>query len=250
MGQLTRPRVGINADFVPAGKTTSAHARLHAGYFDNILTAGGLPIILPPLGQEKELDVLLDMLDGVVLSGGLDLDPRRWGQLPHAAVQPMAPRREDSDRILAQRIIARKLPLLAIGVGMQMLNLLFNGTTFLHLPEDMPRAMPHRDPTGAPHRHAILIEPGTRLEEIYGPGEIRVNSHHHQAVRQVGAGLRLGARAPDGVIEAIETVDPGWFCIGVQWHPESETASALDMQLFEAFIQACLKQAQSLDMAA
>jgi putative glutamine amidotransferase len=250
MAKHNRPRVGINADFVAAGKTTSAHARLHAGYFDNILAAGGLPVILPPLGQEKELDALLDMLDGVVLSGGLDLDPRRWGQLAHAAVQPMAPRREDNDRTLAQRIVARKLPVLAIGVGAQLINQLCGGTTYLHLPEDLPRAMPHRDPTGAAHRHAILVEPGTRLEEIYGPGEIRVNSHHHQAVRLVGVGMRVGARAPDGVIEAIETVDTNWFCVAVQWHPESETASALDMQLFEAFIQACLKQAQSLDMAA
>ena len=89
----------------------------------------------------------------------------------------------------------------------------------------------------------VLLEPNTRLDEIYGGGEIRVNSAHHQAVRQVGAGLRVGALAPDGVIEAIETTDPNWFCVGVQWHPESETASALDMQLFECFVQACLRQA-------
>ncbi len=250
MAQLTRPRVGINADFVPAGKTTAPHFRLHAGYCDAILAAGGLPIILPSIGQEKEIDALLGMLDGVILSGGLDLDPRRWGQLAHNAVQPMPSRREENDRILAQQIVARKLPVLGVGVGMQMLNQLNEGTLYLHLPEELPRAMPHRDPTGAAHRHAILVEVGTRLEEIYGPGEIRVNSQHHQAVRQLGAGLRIGARAPDGVIEAIETTDPNWFCIGVQWHPESETASALDMQLFESFIQACIKQAQSLDLAA
>jgi putative glutamine amidotransferase len=250
MAQLTRPRVGINADFVAAGKTTVPHIRLHAGYFEAILAAGGLPIILPPVGQEKEIDSLLEMLDGIVLSGGQDLDPRRWGQLAHSAVQPMSSRREENDRILAQQIVSRKLPVLGIGVGMQILNQLNEGTLYLHLPEELPRAMPHRDPTGAAHRHAILVEAGSRLEEIYGAGEIRVNSQHHQAVRQVGAGLRIGARAPDGVIEAIETTDPTWFCIGVQWHPESETASALDMQLFESFIQACIKQAQSLDLAA
>ena len=88
------------------------------------------------------------------------------------------------------------------------------------------------------------------MEEIYGAGEIRVNSSHHQAVRQVGAGLRVGARAPDGVIEAIESTDPHWFCVGVQWHPESETASALDLQLFECFVQASLRQAQPLHVAA
>jgi putative glutamine amidotransferase len=250
MAHPTRPFIGINADFVATGKTTVAHARLHAGYFDTVLTAGGLPVVLPPLAHEAELDALLDRLDGVVLSGGLDIDPKRWGLPSHAAVQPMPERREQNDRILLRRILARQLPVLAIGLGMQQLNLMFKGTLYLHLPEEQPRALPHRDTSGGPHRHAVLIEPGTRLEEIYGGGEIRVNSAHHQAVRQPGAGLRIGARAPDGVIEAIEAVDPNWFCVGVQWHPESETASALDMQLFECFIQACLRQSEPLSLAA
>jgi len=250
MARLTRPRIGINADFVPAGKQTTASLRLHPGYCDNVYGAGALPVILPPLGKEAEVDAYLDGVDGVLLSGGLDLDPRRWGMPSHAAVQPMAVRREESDRALAQALIKRRKPVLAVGVGMQLLNQLMGGTTYLHLPEELPRSLPHRDPTGAPHRHLVLVQPGTRMEEIYGAGEIRVNSSHHQAVRLVGAGLRVGARSPDGVIEAIETTDPIWFCIGVQWHPESETASALDLQLFESFVQACLKQAQALDLAA
>jgi putative glutamine amidotransferase len=162
----------------------------------------------------------------------------------------MPGRRDDSDRLLVRRLLARRTPVLGIGLGMQQLNVACGGTLFLHLPEDLPRALPHRDPTGAPHRHTVLIEPGTRMEEIYGAGEIRVNSAHHQAVRQVGEGLRVAALAPDGVIEAVESVDPQWFCVGVQWHPESETASALDAQLFECFVQACVRQAQPLPLAA
>jgi putative glutamine amidotransferase len=162
----------------------------------------------------------------------------------------MAERREASDRVLVRRLLQRRMPLLAVGVGMHQLNAACGGSLFLHLPEDMPRAMPHRDSGDGPHRHAVLLEPNTRIEEIYGGGEIRVNSGHHQAVRQVGKGLRVGAVAPDGVIEAIEMVDPQWFCVGVQWHPESETASALDMQLFECFVQACARQAQPLQLVA
>lgn len=250
MAHHTRPFIGINADFMPAGKVTGAQFRLHTGYVDTVLAAGGLPVVLPLLGKEAEINAFLDRLDGVILSGGLDMDPRRQQQPSHPAVQPMAERREENDRTLVRRVVARQIPVLAIGLGMQQLNAALGGSLYLHLPEDQPRALPHYDPTGGPHRHAVLLEPDTRLDEIYGGGELRVNSSHHQAVRQVGAGLRIGARAPDGVIEAIETTDAHWFCVGVQWHPESETASALDMQLFECFIQACLRQAQPLALAA
>lgn len=250
MARQTRPFIGINADFVSAGKQTSPHLRLHAGYVDAIVTAGGLPVVLPPLTKEVELGPLLDRLDGVVLTGGLDLDPRRLGLPTHPAVQPLPERRDEGDRHLLRQLLARKAPLLAIGLGMQQLNVALGGTLYLHLPEELPRSMPHRDPTGYPHRHTVLIEPNTRLEEIYGAGEIRVNSSHHQAVRQLGTGLRAGATAPDGVIEAIESTSAEWFCVGVQWHPESETASALDLQLFECFVQACLRHARPLQLAA
>jgi putative glutamine amidotransferase len=90
MAHPTRPVIGINTDFVAAGKTNVAYARLHAGYFDTLAAAGGLPLILPPLCKEAEIDALLDRVDGVVLGSGLDVDPRRWGLPTHPAVQPMA----------------------------------------------------------------------------------------------------------------------------------------------------------------
>ena len=250
MAHPTRPFIGLNADYVPASKVNNPFIRLSAGYLDAVVTAGGLPVVIPPLGKDINVDAWLDRLDGFILTGGLDMDPRRVGLPSHSSVQPLSERRDESDRLLIRRVLERRLPVLGIGLGMQQLNVLCGGSLHLHLPQDMPRAMPHRDPTGEAHRHTVLIEPNTRMEEIYGAGEIRVNSCHHQAVRQLGADLRAGARAPDGVIEAIESTDPHWFCVGVQWHPESETASALDMQLFESFIQACLRQARPLQLAA
>jgi putative glutamine amidotransferase len=250
MAHQTRPFIGLNADFAPASKVNLAHVRLNAGYLDTVITAGALPVIIPPLGKDIDVEPWLDRLDGFILTGGLDMDPRRLGLPSHASVQPLPERREESDRQLIRLLLERRLPLLGIGLGMQQINVACGGSLYLHLPQDMPRAMPHRDLTDPAHRHTVLIEPNTRMEEIYGAGEIRVNSCHHQAVRQIGAGLRAGARAPDGVIEAIESTDPHWFCVGVQWHPESETASALDMQLFESFVQACLRQADPMQLAA
>lgn len=240
-----RPLIGIAADYyVP--KTGAPFARINAGYFDAVLNAGGMPILIPPMRKDHfaELDTFLDMVSGVILVGGLDLDPRKNGQPLTSAVHPMAPRREDSDRYLLTQIIEKKMPLLAIGVGMQLLNVHFGGSLFLHLPTDNPKAMPHFDPSGGPHRHMVLVEPNTTLEEIFGTNELRVNSTHHQGVDKVGKRLRVAAKAPDGVVEAIEATDDTWFCIGTQWHPEADTASALDRQIFDCFTQAAIRFAE------
>jgi len=247
----TRPLVGINTDYL-APKNAAPYLRLNAGYVDAILAAGALPVLIPPVRKDNlaDIDALLEMVVGVVLTGGADMDPRRNGQALTAAVQPMAARREDADRYLLAKIFEQKIPVLGVGLGMQQLNVFAGGTLHLHLPNDNPKAMPHYDQTGAPHRHMVLIEPNTRLDEIYGTQELRVNSTHHQGVNQLGKKLRVAAKAPDGVIEAIEATDPTWFCVGVQWHPEADTASALDMQIFECFVQAAVRNADEALVAA
>ena len=245
-----RPVIGINLDLVTAGKSPASYVRLATGYFDKIYDAGALPMLLPPLNKEEAIDALLDRVDAVVLCGGADLDPRRRNLPTHSTVSPMLQRREDNDFLLIRRIMDRQMPVLGIGAGMQQLNVAHGGALILHLPEEMPKSLPHFDPSGGPHRHIVLLEPKTHLDDIYGGGEIRVNSSHHQAVKTVGKGLRISAKSPDDVIEAIESTSPHWFCVGVQWHPESETASALDMQLFECFVQAALRNSQPLSLAA
>ncbi len=246
-----RPLIGVNTDYF-APKNMTPYLRLNSGYVDAILAAGGLPFLLPPLRKESlaEYDVFLDQLAGIILTGGADMDPRRNGQALTSAVNPMPARREDADRHLLARIFERKMPVLGIGLGMQQLNVFAGGTLMLHLPVDNPKAMPHYDQTGAPHRHMVLIEPNTRLDDIYGTQELRVNSTHHQAVNQIGKRMRIAARAPDGVIEAIESTDPNWFCVGVQWHPEADTASALDVQIFDCFVQAAVRNMDDAVMAA
>lgn len=242
----SRPLVGIATDYL-SPKNAVAHARINAGYVDAVLAAGGLPILIPPVRKDNfaELDTYLDMVSGIILSGGHDLDPRKHGQQTSSAVVPMTTRREDNDRYLISKIVERKMPVLGIGVGMQLINVTFGGTLFLHLPTDQPKALPHFDPSGGPHRHMVNVESGSSLEEMFGAEELRVNSTHHQAVNQVGKRLRVAARAPDGVIEAIEGTDDSWFCVGVQWHPECETASALDRQIFDCFVQASARFADA-----
>ncbi len=233
-----RPIIGITTDFY-APKNGVPYHRLNVGYVDAVLLAGGLPLIIPPLKKDNyaEIDTYLKMVSGMILSGGMDLDPRSFGAQPTAAVQPMVPRRESCERYVLSQIIEKRIPVLGVGVGMQLINVHFGGTLFLHLPAENPKAFPHSDPSGGAHRHMVNIEEGSLLEEIYGNGEQRVNSMHHQAVNQLGRRLRVAARSLDGVIEAIEHADRDWFCVGLQWHPECETAAALDRQIFDCFVQ-------------
>ena len=233
-----RPLIGINTDFRATAKGRTPHSFIHSGYFESLLAANALPIIIPPLTRESDLSPILDRLDGVILTGGDDLDPRKMGLSPHPAVTLVTERRELSDRLLCKLVQQRRMPVLGIGLGMQELNVVSGGGIYLHLPEDMPRGIPHRDPQGGVHRHTVIMEPGTRLEEIYGPGEIRVNSYHHMGIRKLAPIFRQSALAPDGLIEAFEGKDPGWWVVGIQWHPEAEGTISLDTQLIEAFVAA------------
>jgi putative glutamine amidotransferase len=128
------------------------------------------------------------------------------------------------------------MPLFGIGVGMQLLNVCQGGNLFLHIPEDLPLAIPHKDLQDRGHRHSLEVVPGSLMERVYGDGEIRVNSMHHMAVDEVAPGFTVTARCPDGVVEAIESEIPDWFALGTQFHPEADSASALDVRIFEEFI--------------
>ncbi|MCA9025882.1 MAG: gamma-glutamyl-gamma-aminobutyrate hydrolase family protein [Planctomycetaceae bacterium] len=240
----TKPVIGLNADFRPERNESIPLSWINSGYYDCISASGGIPLIMPPFAEDDDLRQILSTLDGVVLTGcKLDLDPVRLGMDRHPATRAMPLRREDFDRRLAKLCYEMKIPTLAVGVGMQTLNVICGGTLFQHVPEDVLKPLHHRDPVESCNRHLIEIVPGTRMDHIYGPGEIRVNSDHHMAVDQVASCFRVGAASPDGVVEAYESIDENWFCIGVQFHPENQSASALDMQVFDAFMEGCKTQA-------
>ena len=234
-----KPVVGLNCDFVDAKNGQEPYSFMWSGYYESIQRAGGNPVILAPTENEEDLLQILSKLDGVVLTGGADLDPRRDGYVLHPSVRPMHARRENFDRMLMRVIAEHKIPVFGIGAGMQLMNIVLGGDLFFHIPVDLPKAMPHFDRTSTLlHRHSLDVLPGTLMERVYADTEIRVNSRHHMAVNTVAPGFRVSAVAPDGVIEAIESELDDWFALGTQFHPESSSATALDLRIFEEFITA------------
>jgi putative glutamine amidotransferase len=246
----SKPLIGLNADFRAAKKDAPAFSFISSGYFDAIAAVGGVPVVIPPLAEEKDLDRVLGLLDGMVMVGGADLDPRRDGFMLHPTIRTMDERRENFDRTLMRLVADRRLPFFGIGVGMQLLNVSQGGNLFLHIPEDMPKALPHKDPLDAAHRHGLEVVPDSLMERVYGDGEIRVNSMHHMAVDAVAPGFRVTARCPDGVVEAIESVRDDWFALGTQFHPEADSASALDIRIFEEFMVGITGEVIAVPMAA
>jgi putative glutamine amidotransferase len=231
-----KPLIGINTDFRPATQDRASFLILSSGYFDCVIAAGGIPVLVPPLDDEDDLCCVLENLQGFVLAGGPDLDPERDGFMRHPSVRPMDGRREEFDRMLVRQLIDRRMPVFGIGVGMQLLNVGFGGDLFFHVPEDVPRALPHKDQLDPSHRHGLDVEPGSLMERVYGDGEVRVNSMHHMALDKVAPGFAVTGRCPDGVVEAIESQMDDWFAIGTQFHPEANSASALDQRIFDEFV--------------
>ncbi len=245
-----KPLIGLNADYRSARRDSPAFSYLCAGYYDSLVRVGAVPVIIPPLEDQDDVSRVLDVLDGVVLIGGADLDPQRDGFMRHPSVRILDPRREQFDRMLVRLIGERRMPVMGVGVGLQLLNVSQGGNLFLHIPEDLPRALPHLDPMDPAHRHALEVEPGSLMERVYGEGEIRVNSMHHMAIDDVAPGFSVTARCPDGIVEAIESHRDDWFAFGTQFHPEGDSASALDLRIFEEFLTGVTGQVSEVRMVA
>jgi putative glutamine amidotransferase len=198
-------------------------------YLKAIDAAGGVPVVLPPLG---DVEAFLDRLDGICLSGGPDLDPAAYGAAErHAELGPTEPSLDAFEIALAQVADARGIPILGICRGAQALNVARGGTLHQHV-------VAHRQTEPATATtHTVHVEDGSRLAALVGGRPLRVNSFHHQAVHRLGRGLRAVAHAADGTIEAVETAD-GKFVLGVQWHAEGLVHEPRHRVLFEALVAA------------
>ncbi len=215
-------------------------ALLHASYLAATERAGGFAVLLPPqrgraggAGAERTAaDEVLDRIDGLVLTGGADVDPARYGETPSERTSAPRVLRDEWEIALARGALDRDLPLLAICRGLQVLNVVLGGSLHQHLP-DVAGHEGHQPEPGIFGAVDVNIEPGTRTAELIGP-RVRVSCHHHQALARLAPGLKVTGRAEDGTVEAVEV--PGQaFAIGVQWHPEEDSA---DGRLFAALVEA------------
>lgn len=229
------PLIGLTAyaEEIAEGPWRERCAYLQETYVQGVLAAGGVPVLLPPQPASPEaVTRVLDAVDGLVLTGGPDVDPALYGQDRAPRTDEPRPERDGWERALALAAIERGLPVLAICRGVQLLNAVLGGTLLQHVPD-----VTDADHGRAPARYAevpVDVVAGSRLERLLGAERLTVRCHHHQALDRVADRLVVAARSADGIVEAVEGTGSG-FLVGVQWHPEQDAA---DRRLFAALAAA------------
>lgn len=235
------PRIGVPYR-TRNEEVTELSAKLEK-YLEAVRQAEAEPVPVSMLLSRGDLLQLAQTLDGIVLTGSpADVDPAHYGAVRRPECADPDPDRDRTDFTLLEHAFAEHKPVLAICFGIQSLNVFLGGTLIQDIPTDIGTTIEHEweREKGAPETfHAARIEPGSQLAQLAGSSDARVNSSHHQSVKELGRGLRIAARAPDGVIEAVEwTGDSNWV-MGVQWHPERMAATdALAQSLFRSLVSA------------
>ncbi|MDX6665280.1 MAG: putative glutamine amidotransferase [Solirubrobacteraceae bacterium] len=234
---MARPVIGICAALERARWSVWDQQALLTprGYVDAVQRAGGLALLLPPDAElERDPDEVLDLLDGLILAGGADIDPANYGAEPHAQTTGTVPERDTFEIALAKRALERDLPLLGICRGMQLMNVATGGTLNQHVPDSHGHE-DHRRSVGSfeDSDHDVRLEPGSLAARVAGSETHGTKSHHHQGIEQLGHGLKVTGWADlDELPEAIEAPDKR-FALGVQWHPEADELSPV----IEAFVR-------------
>lgn len=240
-----KPIIGINCSYY----TIDGHLsyKLNYEYVEAIRRAGGIPIILPIFQSEKECQYILNKIDGLLLSGGADINPDKWGEKKHPKTNLLHPDKEKSDFMLVKLALKSDMPILGICYGMQLINVVLGGSLHQHIPDIKGCNKIHSQENQVDNpMHQVEIKDGSGLSKIFG-SEAKVNHHtkgfgvvvnsfHHQAIKDLGKGLVAIATANDGIIEAIESKNHK-FVLGVQWHPERMLEDKKQLKLFEKFVQ-------------
>ena len=232
---MTKPIIGITTSHV--ADSVLPNDRLSSSYILAVRDAGGMPVLLPNIGDAEALD----LVDALVISGGGDFDPKTFGQAPNGANMAWVSAERDQTELALLRTAPPDLPILGICRGIQALAVAYGGTLIQDLPTERPSEIVHAQEMGRDARtHGVNIEPASQLARTLGATAIRVNSFHHQAVDRLPSGFRAVAWADDGLLEGIEFPERP-FCLGVQWHPENLTGNEEHARrLFSAVVQAAL----------
>jgi putative glutamine amidotransferase len=229
-----KPKIGISMNYCLTDEGTE-RAYLDTGYFEYVAQAGAMPFPIPPIENIVLLDALLNQFDGILFTGGRDLDPGLWHESQHEETQLLHPRRQRFEFMLYEQVKKRRLPILAICLGIQMINIAHGGSLHQHLP-DLEQAIDHGGVEIA--KHPVLLNPESQMYQWFKQEQIVVNSFHHQAVNRLGDNLLAAAVAPDGIIEAVE--EPGYsFLLALQWHPERDPDNSVNSTIMERFLQIC-----------
>ncbi len=236
-----RPLIGITTR---NGKDADKHplTALQNSYLNAVRQAGGLPIPIPNALEEDELADLYARLDGILLSGGGDIDPETFGGESHPRVDGVDPSRDFTELFLMRAAAQDGKPALGICRGAQLMNVALGGTLYTHLYAQLPGALDHAYP-GNLRRvivHEVKVEANSRAAQIFGETLLNVNSLHHQGIKDLAPSLRATGCAPDGLTETVELRDHP-FGLAVQWHPEWLTDQLPMRRLFRAFVEACEK---------
>ena len=226
---------GTNPDGLPTSLLLQAY--IHA-----IMQAGGVPVMIPSMLAEQGWDVLYGRLDGILFSGGGDIAPEYYHGENHQRVAGIDPLRDTIEFNLLRAVVDDGKPFLGICRGIQTVNVGLGGTLYEHLGEQFRGEIDHTYPSTMRTTlvHEVKIEEGTRIAEAVGKPILKVNSLHHQGIRDVAPGLRVTGYAPDGLVEAVELPDHP-FGLAVQWHPEWMTDQLSTRKLFKAFVEAAEK---------
>jgi putative glutamine amidotransferase len=216
----------------------SHRVRLNSAYVTALENAGLIPVIIPPLAASGAAHDILSRVDGLVITGGEDVEPSRYGQRRSEKCGKSNGPRDETEISLIREASELRLPLLAICRGPQVVNVALGGTLIQDIPSEVPGALQHNsEDERATRVHDVTIDEGSRISRAIGENTIRVNSFHHQSVKDIAPGLIVTARAPDGIVEGIEPADDDWWMMGIQWHPEemNDSPEPWDRGLFRAF---------------